>query len=212
VNYWYVFTARSGKERLAASRLGERGHLADVPLLPIAKRKRSSGNMRRPLPAIPGYVMIYMGEPTPKLLRAIMSVEFANGDPCVHRRIPGKVSEGQMMEFLAFLSQLREVSSVKQSMKPGDPVRVKYGSLEDKTAKVVGVKGAKTNILIELFNALRVVEVKTEALELVGQPEKNATSGRIVLIENSKSSTTSSDGGRFATGEKLPRRTAVLRA
>lgn len=208
--FWYVFTCAPNKERQAASRLGERGHLANVPLLPFAKRKRSRHNKRQLLAAIPGYVLVQDGETMPaKTLRAIMALEFANGDRVVHRRIPGKVSQAEMQEFIQFLSVLKEASSVKQSVKAGDKVRIHYGPFEGKVGEVESVKGAKVNLLIELFK----IAVKTDAVELVTATEKQDATGSNSLHKSANHGTTfRRDGGRFATGGKSKHRPAVLRA
>jgi transcription antitermination factor NusG len=198
LTFWYVFTTAPNKERPAAQELGRRGWLVNVPLDPRAKRKRRNGNKRQALPAIPGYVLIFM-EPDEKSITRILRAEFPDGERCVNRRVPGKVTAGEMLEFLEFLSAMKEVSSVKQSVKPGDHVRLKYGAGEGQIVPVVSVKGAKVNILIELFNATRVVEVKADAVQL----EKDATSPSIPLHKDAKQCTTlRRDGGRFATGGK----------
>jgi ribosomal protein L24 len=86
---------------------------------------------------------------------------------------------------------------VKQSMKPGDKVRIHYGPMEGKTATIATVKGAKVNLLIELFNASRIVTVKADAI----QPEKDDATGGIPLHKSANHGTTiRRDGGRSATG------------
>jgi len=208
VTHWLVFACRPGKERSVAERLGQRGHLANVPLDPRAKRKRSQGNARRLVPAILGYVLVWM-EDRPKAVRVVLTTEFANGETCVTRRIPGKVTAEEMQEFLAFLSALKEASPVKHSVNAGDTVRVHYGPLEGKIGTVESVKGAKVNLLIELFK----VCVKAEAVELAAQHEKNDASASNSLHESANHGTRfRRDGGRFATGGKVSLRPAVLRA
>jgi transcription antitermination factor NusG len=195
--FWHVFACRTGKERAAASRLGERGLLAFVPCLPRSQRKGPQ-RLRQPVPAIPGYVLIQLeGIAHPKVLRQILGLEFANGDRCVVRKIPGTVGPAEMRAFLQYISDLKEVSSVKHSMKPGDKVRIHYGPLEGKTATIATVKGANVNLLIELFNAARIVTVKADAI----QPEKDHATGGIPLHKSANQGTTiRRDGGRSATG------------
>jgi transcription antitermination factor NusG len=194
---WHVFACRTGKERAAASRLGERGLLAFVPCLPRSQRKGPQ-RLRQPVPAIPGYVLIQLeGLAAPKVLRQILGLEFANGDKCVARKIPGTVKPEEMRSFLQYLADLKKVSSVKHCMKPGDKVRIHYGPMEGKTATVATVKGAKVNLLIELFNAARIVTVKADALQL----EDNTTSASKSLHKSANQGTTiRRDGGRSATG------------
>jgi transcription antitermination factor NusG len=195
--FWHVFACRTGKERAAASRLGERGLLAFVPCLPRSQRKGPQ-RLRQPVPAIPGYVLIQLeGLAAPKVLRQILGLEFANGDRCVARKIPGTVRPDEMRAFLQYISDLKEMSSVKQSMKPGDKVRVQYGPMEGKTAVIATVKGAKVNLLIELFNAARIVTVKADAIQL----EDNSATPSVSLTKNANQSTRKlRDGGRSATG------------
>jgi transcription antitermination factor NusG len=197
VTLWHVFACRTGKERAAASRLGERGLLAFVPCLPRSQRKGPQ-RVRQPVPAIPGYVLIQLeGLAAPKVLRQILGLEFSNGDRCVARKIPGTVGPAEMRAFLQYISDLKEVSSVKQSMKPGDKVRIHYGPMEGKTAVIATVKGAKVNLLIELFNAARIVTVKADALQL----EDNSATPSVSLTKNANQSTRKlRDGGRSATG------------
>jgi ribosomal protein L24 len=66
-------------------------------------------------------------------------------------------------------------------VKPGDMVRVKFGPMEGKLAQVQSVKGARVNLLIELFK----VEVKADAIQL----EDNTTSASNSLHKTSKSGT-----------------------
>jgi transcription antitermination factor NusG len=195
--FWHVFACRTGKERAAASRLGERGLLAFVPCLPRSQRKGPQ-RLRQPVPAIPGYVLIQLeGIAHPRVLRQILGLEFANGDRCVNRKIPGTVGPAEMRAFLQYLSDLKDVSTVKQSMKPGDKVRVKFGPMEGKTAVIATVRGAKVNLLIELFNAARIVTVKADAIQL----EDNTTSHSKSLHKTANQGTTiRRDGGRSATG------------
>jgi transcription antitermination factor NusG len=194
---WHVFACRTGKERAAASRLGERGLLAFVPCLPRSQRKGRQ-RLRQPVPAIPGYVLIQLeGLANPKVLRQILGMEFSNGDKCVARKIPGTVGPAEMRAFLQYLSDLKDVATVKHSMKPGDKVRVKFGPMEGKTAVIATVKGAKVNLLIELFNAARIVTVKADAIQL----EKDTTSASKSLHKTANQGTTiRRDGGRSATG------------
>jgi transcription antitermination factor NusG len=193
---WHVFACRTGKERAAASRLGERGLLAFVPCLSRSQRKGPQ-RLRQPVPAIPGYVLIQLEALTARVLGQILGMEFSNGDKCVRKNIPGTVSAGEMRSFLQYLSDLKEVSSVKQSMKPGDKVRINYGPMEGKIATIATVKGAKVNLLIELFNASRIVTVKADALQL----ENDTTSASKSLHKTANQGTTiRRDGGRSATG------------
>jgi transcription antitermination factor NusG len=195
--FWHVFACRTGKERAAASRLGERGLLAFVPCLPRSQRKGPQ-RLRQPVPAIPGYVLIQLeGIAAPKVLRQILGLELANGDRCVNRKIPGTVRPEEMRAFLQYIADLKEVASVKHCMKPGDKVRVQYGPMEGKTAVIATVKGAKVNLLIELFNAARIVTVKADALQL----EDNSATPSVSLTKNANQSTRKlRDGGRSATG------------
>jgi transcription antitermination factor NusG len=198
---WHVFACRTGKERAAASRLGERGLLAFVPCLSRSQRKGPQ-RLRQPVPAIPGYVLIQLEGPKDapipaRTLRQILGVEFSSGDKCVQRKIPGKVKPEEMRSFLQYLSDLKDVSSVKQSMKPGDKVRIHYGPMEGKTATIATVKGTRVNLLIELFNAARIVTVKADAIQL----ENDTTSASKSLHKTANQGTTiRRDGGRSATG------------
>jgi transcription antitermination factor NusG len=182
---WHVFACRPGKERAAAQELGRRGLLPLVPVLPI--KYRQGNRYWRPL-ALPGYVLVQVETLTPKVLRQILAAEFIGGEKCVRREI-GRATAKQMLDFLAFIQSLREVLTVKQSVKAGDVVRVKFGPMEGKLAQVQSVKGDRVNLLIELFK----VEVKADALQL----EKDATSPSNSLHKESKSGTTiRRDGGR----------------
>jgi transcription antitermination factor NusG len=191
---WHVFACRTGKERAAASRLGERGLLAFVPCLPRSQRKGPQ-RLRQPVPAIPGYVLIQLeGLAAPKVLRQILGLEFTNGDKCVARKIPGTVKPEEMRAFLQYLADLKEVSSVKHCMKPGDKVTLQDGRIP---ATVASLKGDKVNLLIELFNSTRVVTVKADAIQL----EDNTTSASKSLHKSANQGTTiRRDGGRSATG------------
>jgi transcription antitermination factor NusG len=175
--FWHVFAVRPGKERAAAQELGRRGLLPLVPVLPI--KYRQGNRYWRPL-ALPGYVLVQMEGLTPKLLRQILVAEFNTGEKCVRKEI-GRATVKQMLEFLQFIESLREVLTVKQSVKPGDIVRVKFGPMEGKLAQVQSVKGHKVNLLIELFK----VEVKADAIQL----EDNTTTASNSLHKTSKSGT-----------------------
>jgi transcription antitermination factor NusG len=175
--FWHVFACRPGKERAAAQELGRRGLLPLVPVLPI--KYRQGNRYWRPL-ALPGYVLVQMEGLTPKLLRQILVAEFNTGEKCVRKEI-GRATVKQMLEFLQFIESLREVLTVKQSVKPGDIVRVKFGPMEGKLAQVQSVKGHKVNLLIELFK----VEVKADAIQL----EDNTTTASNSLHKTSKSGT-----------------------
>jgi transcription antitermination factor NusG len=159
-----------------------------LPLVPVLPIKYRQGNRYwRPL-ALPGYVLVQVETLTPKVLRQILAAEFIGGEKCVRREI-GRATAKQMLDFLAFIQSLREVLTVKQSVKAGDVVRVKFGPMEGKLAQVQSVKGDRVNLLIELFK----VEVKADALQL----EKDATSPSNSLHKESKSGTTiRRDGGR----------------
>jgi transcription antitermination factor NusG len=138
--------------------------------------------------ALPGYVLIQLDGLTPKVLRHILSAEFIGGEKCVRKEI-GRATAKQMLDFLAFIQSLKEVLTVKQSVKPGDVVRVKFGPMEGKLAQVQSVKGDRVNLLIELFK----VEVKSDALQL----EKEDTSPSNSLHKTANNSTTlRRDGGR----------------
>ena len=185
MNFWHVFACRTGKERAAAQELGRRGLLPFVPVLPV--KYRQGKRYWRPL-ALPGYVLVQIEGLTPKVLRQVLSAEFANGEKCVRREI-GRASVQQMLDFLQFIQSLKEVLTVKQSVKPGDMVRVKFGPMEGKLAQVQSVKGARVNLLIELFK----VEVKADAIQL----EDSGTSPSISLCKNANQCTTlRRDGGR----------------
>jgi transcription antitermination factor NusG len=175
--FWHVFACRPGKERAAAQELGRRGLLPLVPVLPI--KFRQGNRYWRPL-ALPGYVLVQLDGLTPKVLRQILSAEFIGGEKCVRKEI-GRATAKQMLEFLQFIESLKEVLTVKQSVKPGDMVRVKFGPMEGKLAQVQSVKGARVNLLIELFK----VEVKADAIQL----EDNTTSASNSLHKTSKSGT-----------------------
>jgi transcription antitermination factor NusG len=183
--FWHVFACRPGKERAAAQELGRRGLLPLVPVLPIKFRR---GNRYwRPL-ALPGYVLIQIETLTPKVLRQVLSAEFNTGEKCVRKEI-GRATIQQMLEFLQFIQSLKEVLTVKQSVKPGDVVRVKFGPMEGKLAQVQSVKGDRVNLLIELFK----VEVKADAIQL----EDNTTSASKSLHKTANQGTTiRRDGGR----------------
>jgi transcription antitermination factor NusG len=175
--FWHVFACRPGKERAAAQELGRRGLLPLVPVLPI--KFRQGNRYWRPL-ALPGYVLVQLDGLTPKVLRQILSAEFIGGEKCVRKEI-GRATAKQMLEFLQFIESLKEVLTVKQSVKPGDMVRVKFGPMEGKLAQVQSVKGARVNLLIELFK----VEVKADAIQL----EDNTTNASNSLHKTSKSGT-----------------------
>jgi transcription antitermination factor NusG len=181
--FWHVFACRPGKERAAAIELGRRGLLPLVPVLPI--KFRQGNRYWRPL-ALPGYVLVQIDHLTPKVLRQILSAEFNGGEKCVRREI-GRATAKQMLDFLAFIQSLKEVLTVKQSVKPGDVVRVKFGPMEGKLAQVQSVKGDRVNLLIELL------EVKADAI----QPEKEDARGSISLHKSANHGTTiRRDGGR----------------
>jgi transcription antitermination factor NusG len=183
--FWHVFACRPGKERAAAQELGRRGLLPLVPVLPI--KFRQGNRYWRPL-ALPGYVLVQMDGLTPKLLRQILVAEFNTGEKCVRKEI-GRATVKQMLEFLQFIESLREVLTVKHSVKPGDMVRVKFGPMEGKLAQVQSVKGDRVNLLIELFK----VEVKADAIQL----EKKDATGGISLHKTANHGTTvRRDGGR----------------
>jgi transcription antitermination factor NusG len=183
--FWHVFACRPGKERAAAIELGRRGLLPLVPVLPI--KFRQGNRYWRPL-ALPGYVLVQIETLTPKVLRQILSAEFIGGEKCVRKEI-GRATAKQMLAFLQFIESLKEVLTVKQSVKPGDMVRVKYGAMEGILAEVQEVKGARVNLLIGLFK----VRVKADAIQL----EENGATASISLHETSKSGTTlRRDGGR----------------
>jgi transcription antitermination factor NusG len=175
--FWHVFACRPGKERAAAQELGRRGLLPLVPVLPI--KFRQGNRYWRPL-ALPGYVLVQIDGPTPKVVRQILSAEFIGGEKCVRREI-GRATIPQMLAFLQFIESLKEVLTVKQSLKAGDMVRVKLGPMKGKLAQVQSVKGHKVNLLIELFK----VEVKADAIQL----EKETTSPSNSLHKTSKSGT-----------------------
>jgi transcription antitermination factor NusG len=175
--FWHVFACRPGKERAAAQELGRRGLLPLVPVLPI--KFRQGNRYWRPL-ALPGYVLVQLDGLTPKVLRQILSAEFIGGEKCVRKEI-GRATAKQMLEFLQFIESLKEVLTVQRSVKPGDLVRVKFGPMEGKLAQVQSVKGARVNLLIELFK----VEVKADAIQL----EDNTTNASNSLHKTSKSGT-----------------------
>jgi transcription antitermination factor NusG len=183
--FWHVFACRPGKERAAAQELGRRGLLPFVPVLPI--KFRQGNRYWRPL-ALPGYVLVQIEGLTPKILRQILSADFSNGEKCVRKEI-GRATIPQMLAFLQFIESLKEVLTVKQSVKPGDMVRVKFGPMEGKLAEVQEVKDARVNLLIGLFK----VQVKADAIQL----EKAAASPSISLHKSANHGTTlRRDGGR----------------
>jgi transcription antitermination factor NusG len=176
--FWHVFACRPGKERAAAQELGRRGLLPLVPVLPI--KYRQGKRYWRPL-ALPGYVLIQLDGLTPKVLRQILSAEFIGGEKCVRREI-GRATVKQMLEFLAFIESLKEVLTVKQSVKPGDRVSLKYGAWAGMKTKVEARKD--NNLLIDLFH-LGKTWVREDAVQL----EDNTTSASNSLHKTSKSGT-----------------------
>jgi transcription antitermination factor NusG len=183
--FWHVFACRPGKERAAAQELGRRGLLPLVPVLPI--KYRQGKRYWRPL-ALPGYVLIQLDGLTPKVLRQILSAEFIGGEKCVRREI-GRATVKQMLEFLQFIESLKEVLTVKQSVKAGDVVRLKYGEWEGKKGEVQEIEGDRVNLLIGMFK----VRVKADAIQL----EKEDATGSISLHKSANHGTTiRRDGGR----------------
>jgi transcription antitermination factor NusG len=183
--FWHVFACRPGKERAAAIELGRRGLLPLVPVLPI--KYRQGNRYWRPL-ALPGYVLIQIDTLTPKLLRQILVADFSNGEKCVRREI-GRATAKQMLEFLAFIESLKGVLTVKQSVKAGDVVRLKYGEWEGKKGEVQEIEGDRVNLLIGMFK----VRVKADAIQL----EKEDATGSISLHKSANHGTTiRRDGGR----------------
>jgi transcription antitermination factor NusG len=181
--FWHVFACRPGKERAAAIELGRRGLLPLVPVLPI--KFRQGNRYWRPL-ALPGYVLVQ--NDGPNMVRRVLVADFSTGEKCVRREV-GTATSKQMLAFLQFIESLREVLTVKQSVKPGDVVRVKFGPMEGKLAQVQSVKGDRVNLLIELFK----VEVKADAIQL----EKDDATGSISLHKSANHGTTiRRDGGR----------------
>jgi transcription antitermination factor NusG len=183
--FWHVFSCRPGKERAAAQELGRRGLLPLVPVLPI--KYRQGNRYWRPL-ALPGYVLIQIDTLTPKVLRQILVADFSNGEKCVRREI-GRATPKQMLEFLAFIESLKGVLTVKQSVKAGDVVRLKYGEWEGKKGEVQEIEGDRVNLLIGMFK----VRVKADAIQL----EKEDATGSISLHKSANHGTTiRRDGGR----------------
>jgi transcription antitermination factor NusG len=181
--FWHVFACRPGKERAAAIELGRRGLLPLVPVLPI--KFRQGNRYWRPL-ALPGYVLVQNDGPS--MVQRVLVADFSTGEKCVRREV-GTATAKQMMAFLKFIESLKEVLTVKQSVKPGDTVRVKFGPMEGKLAQVQSVKGDRVNLLIELFK----VEVKADAIQL----EENSASASISLHKSANQDTTiRRDGGR----------------
>lgn len=182
---WSVWSIKPGKERAVAVELGRRGFLPFVPVLPF--KYRQGNRYWRPV-ALSGYSLIQVEALSPNIQRAILAADFRNGDKCVHRLV-GQASPKELLAFLEYIQSLKEPSSVKHSVKPGDKVRVKFGPMEGKLAEVQSVKGARVNLLIELFK----VEVKADALQL----EKEDTSPSIPLCKTANHGTTiRRDGGR----------------
>jgi transcription antitermination factor NusG len=173
--FWHVFACRPGKERAAAQELGRRGLLPLVPVLPI--KFRQGNRYWRPL-ALPGYVLVQ--NDGPNMVRRVLVADFSTGEKCVRREV-GTATSKQMLAFLQFIESLKEVLTVKQSVKPGDMVRVKFGPMEGKLAQVQSVKGDRVNLLIELFK----VEVKADAIQL----EDNTATASNSLHKESKSGT-----------------------
>jgi transcription antitermination factor NusG len=116
----------------------------------------------------------------PSMVQRVLVADFSNGEKCVRREV-GTATPKEMLAFLQFVESLKEVLSVKQSVKAGDMVRVKFGPMEGKLAQVQSVKGHKVNLLIELFK----VEVKADAIQL----EDNTTTASNSLHKESKSGT-----------------------
>jgi transcription antitermination factor NusG len=176
--FWHVFACRPGKERAAAIELGRRGLLPLVPVLPI--KFRQGNRYWRPL-ALPGYVLVQIDGPTPKVLRQILSFDFQDGEKCVRREI-GRATAKQMLAFLQFIESLKEVLTVKHSVKPGDRVSLKYGAWAGMKTKVEARKD--NNLLIDLFH-LGKTWVREDAVQL----EDNTTTASNSLHKESKSGT-----------------------
>ncbi len=188
---WHVYDCRTGKEKAAARELRLRGLSTFVPVLPLKVRNKS--RYWHP-PAIPGYVLIEADAMSMSKVYVIRSAEFADGEKCVHERVPGEVSGEELREFLAFLETLEEQSSVKHSVKEGDKVTLQDGRI---AGTVASVKGGKVNVLIALFNSTRLVEVKPDAIQL----QNEATSPSISLHKTANHGTRlGRDGGRRAAG------------
>jgi hypothetical protein len=165
--------------------LGRRGLLPLVPVLPI--KFRQGNHYWRPL-ALPGYVLVQVDHLTPKVLRQILSADFSNGEKCVRKEI-GRATAKQMLDFLAFIESLKEVLTVKHSVKAGDVVRLKYGEWEGKRGEVQEIEGDRVNLLIGIFK----VRVKADAIQL----EKEDATGGISLHKSANHGTTiRRDGGR----------------
>lgn len=197
IEHWLVFACRPGKEFAAAKVAAQHGHIPNVPVIKSSRKGPSTRRKRQPVPAILGYVPILM-EDKPKAIRQILALEFIGGDKCVTRRIPGKVTQEEMGEFLSYLTQLKEETAGKQ-WKAGDKVTLQDGRI---SGTVASVGKGKVNILIALFNSTRTVSVKAELVELVTALEKNhAINGKRLQKAANQSNVISREfGGRSATG------------
>lgn len=183
---WSVWSIKPGKERAVAIELGRRGFLPFVPVLPF--KYRQGNRYWRPV-ALTGYTLVQVDSLTPKVQRCIRAADFRNGDKCVHRLV-GQASPKELLAFLEYIQSLKEPSSVKHSVKPGDKVSLQDGRIQ---GTVASVEDKNVNILIGLFNSIRIVTVKHDAIQL----ENDNTSPSISLPKAANQGTTiRRDGGR----------------
>jgi transcription antitermination factor NusG len=207
MNFWHAFTVAPNKERPAAQRLGERGVLANVPLIKRQIRIADGNGGRKRVsefvPAWTGYVFIYMPDDWREIER-VRAVEFSNGDRCVRNIVAvggGKITEEAMKWGLQQLKLISEASSVKHSVKVGDTVRVKNGAFAGQIVKVGSVEGTRACILMEMFKQSTPALVSIHNLELATAEEKTPMrAGDPLHCGANQSTRYPRDVGRSATG------------
>lgn len=206
MNHWYVFTTAPNKERAAASRLGERGLLA---LVPLTKRAIRSGPARRRsvewVPAITGYLFVNLATDW-RLIKRVLDLEFSNGEHCVRGIVKfageyGKISEEIMKAFIQAIKEDAEASSVERPVKVGDTVRVKHGLLAGQIVKIGMIEGSRVTVLTQLFQQ-SLAKVSINNVELATPPSKTPAKTVDTLHCGANQSTRyPRDVGRSATGE-----------
>jgi transcription antitermination factor NusG len=181
---WHALIVMPRKERVARAWLAERGVESFFPVR--VNQYRQGGVVRRvEAPFIPGYLFTrFDGEPLWHAILARSERSLASQIRDVIRMRdgqPGILTEASLARLYAMASREEEITRAHRqarAIRARDRVRPVSPLIPAGEYEVVEIVGQRCRIEIEIFGAMRAIEVDVKAVEKVA----GARAGRIVVV------------------------------
>lgn len=171
---FYVFTTEPNKERAAEVILRKRDLLAIVPTIKVPCRARGTRGraVLRTVALIPGYVFVEL-DGSDRSISAVFRFRVIHGI-VEFGGIPGRIEKAVMEEFID-RALTPPPAPHKPELRVGGLVEVQEGAFVRHQGRLLRLRGARCEILLQLFGASREVTVKTDSvapIEALGSKEK----------------------------------------